>query len=74
MQKYLNEGLEKDEVQDDVLGWWKVTTRKRPNKDEISDETRLISDEILTSATECGCRIFGHRWVPGNGILKFRRH
>jgi len=24
LQKYLNEGLEEDEVGDDVLGWWKV--------------------------------------------------
>ena len=30
MQKYLNEGLEDDEVGDDVLGWWKVHGPRYP--------------------------------------------
>ena len=30
MQKYLNEGLEEDEMGEDVLGWWKVHGPRYP--------------------------------------------
>ena len=55
MQKYLNEGLEEDEVGDDVLGWWKIHGPRYPvvarmARDVLAVPVSTVASESASSA------------------------
>jgi len=54
-QKYLNEGLEEDEVGDDVLRWWKVHGPRYPvvarmARDVLAVPVSTVASELAFSA------------------------
>ena len=49
MQKYLNEGLEEDEVGDDVLGWWKVHGPRYPVVARIARDVLAVPVSTVAS-------------------------
>jgi len=50
LEKYLNEGLEEDEVGDDVLGWWKVHGPRYPVVARMARDVSVVP--VLMVASE----------------------
>jgi len=55
LQKYLNEGLEEDEVRDDVLEWWKIHGPRYPvvarmARDVLAVPVSTVASESASSA------------------------
>ena len=49
LQKYLNKGLEEDEVGDDVLGWWKVHGPRYPVVARIARDVLAVPVSTVAS-------------------------
>ena len=49
LQKYLNEGLEEDEVGDDVLGWWKVHGPQYPMIARMARDVLVVPVSTVAS-------------------------
>ena len=56
MQKYLNEGLEEYEVEDDVLGWWKVHSNRYPVVAHIAHDVLVVLVSIIASESAFSAR------------------
>ena len=57
LQKYLNEGLEEDEVGDDVLGWWKVHGPRYPVVARMARD--ILAVPVSTVASELAFSVGG---------------
>ena len=77
LQKYLNEGLEEDEVGDDVLGWWKVHGPRYPVVacmacDVLAVPISTITSESAFSAGGCTLDSFRTSLTPKvNDSIKY---
>jgi len=56
LQEHLNEGLEEDEIGDDVLGWWKVYSHRNPVVAHMAHDVLVVPTCIvaLESAINVG--------------------
>ena len=48
LQKYLNEGLEADEIGDHVLGWWKIHGPRYPMVARMACDVLVVSASTVT--------------------------